>query len=142
MGHDHVPRRDHRRDPGLTVTATMDQTRLDRWLWAVRITKTRTLATDLCAAGHAEVNGRPAKAATKVTVGDRVTVHAGGRRRDLEVVQVIEKRVGAPIAAACVIDHSPPPPDPEFVAPAVVRDRGAGRPTKRDRRQQDRYRGG
>lgn len=118
----------------------MASTRVDKWLWAVRITKTRSLATSACQAGHVEVNGDAAKPATKVTEGDLVTVRLGGRERRLEVVRLIEKRVGAPIAAECLVDHSPPPPDPERVAPAGIRDRGAGRPTKRDRRALDRLR--
>ena len=61
--------------------------------------------------------------------------------RDLEVARVIDKRVGAPVAAECVVDHSPPQPLTEPDAPAFARDRGAGRPTKRDRRALDRLRG-
>ncbi len=120
---------------------TVESTRVDKWLWAVRIYKTRSLATDACHAGHVDVNGKDAKPATKVEVGDEVTVRNHGHLRVVEVARVIEKRVGAAIAAECLIDHSPPPPDPELVAPAAVRDRGAGRPTKRDRRAMERYRG-
>lgn len=122
------------------AAGTSPSTRVDKWLWAVRVTKTRSLATAACQAGHVEVNGEAAKPATKVTEGDLVTVRAGGRERRLEVVRIIEKRVGAPIAAECLIDRSPPPPDPERVGPAGVRERGAGRPTKRDRRAIDRLR--
>lgn len=87
-----------------------------------------------------DVNGVPAKPATKVKVGDRVEARLGPRLRILEVTRIIEKRVGAPVAAECLIDHSPPPPPPDLVAPAGIRDAGSGRPTKRDRRQLDRYR--
>lgn len=118
----------------------MESTRVDRWLWAVRISKTRSAATDSCRAGHVTVNGVPAKAATPVRAGDRVRVRAGGRDRDLEVVTVIDKRVGAPAAARAMVDHSPPPPEREE-AP-LARDRGAGRPTKRDRRAIDRMQRG
>lgn len=118
----------------------MTSTRVDRWLWAVRVTKTRSLATSACQGGHVEVNGVAAKPATKVSQGDHVTVRLGGRERRLEVVKVIEKRVGAAVASECLVDHSPPPPEAKYVAPAGVRDRGAGRPTKKDRRQLDRYR--
>jgi len=87
------------------------------------------------------VNGRPAKAAAPVRVGDRVEATVGQRRRVLEVVRVIEARVGAPIAAECFVDHSPPDDRPS-VAPAVpIRDPGAGRPTKKDRRRLDEHRG-
>lgn len=119
----------------------MDSTRVDKWLWSVRVYKTRTIATDACHGGHVAVNGSAAKAATTVSVGDRVEVRAGGRDRILEVVRVIDKRVGAAVAADCLVDHSPPPPAAEYVAPTGVRDRGTGRPTKRDRRQIERHLG-
>lgn len=115
-------------------------TRVDKWLWAVRLYKTRSDASTACHAGHVEVNGVAAKPATKVTVGDRVAARVGDRDRVLEVVRILEKRVGAPVAAEALIDHSPPPPPREFVAPAGVREAGSGRPTKRDRRALDRYR--
>jgi ribosome-associated heat shock protein Hsp15 len=117
-------------------------TRVDSWLWAVRLFKSRSIATDACKGGHVKVNGQPAKAASPVKVGDRVEARAGGRQRIVEVVKLIDKRVGAPIAAECLIDHSPPPPEREMVDPFLVRDAGTGRPTKRDRRQIDRMRRG
>lgn len=119
----------------------MDETRVDRWLWAVRVYKTRSAASTACQGGHVSVNGSPAKPATKVRIGDRVEARVGPRLRVLEVVRVLEKRVGAAVAAEAVVDHSPPPPAAEFVAPPLVRDRGTGRPTKRDRRAIDRIRG-
>lgn len=122
----------------------MEATRVDQWLWAVRIYKTRSLATDACRGGHVEVNGAPAKAATPVKSGDRVEAYAGGRQRILEVVRTIDKRVGAAVAAECLVDHSPPPPERDDVyrAPVFSRERGAGRPTKRERRTLDRFRRG
>ena len=69
------------------------------------------------------------------------TARIGDRQRVLEVVRAIDKRVGAPIASGCVVDHSPPPPPREHVAVIAQRDRGAGRPTKRDRREIERLRG-
>ena len=114
--------------------------RVDRWLWAVRVTKTRSVATDACRGGHVRVNGTPAKPATQVRAGDRVEVTLNGRRRVLEVVRLIDKRVGAPVAADCFVDHSPPPPTEGKAVPAFARDRGTGRPTKRDRRRLDRLR--
>lgn len=119
----------------------VDATRVDRWLWAVRAYKTRSAASDACAGGHVTVNGTAAKPATKVHVGDRVTARIAQRDRVLEVVRIIEKRVGAPAAAEAYVDHSPPAPPPELGAPPLVRDRGAGRPTKRDRRAIDKMRG-
>ena len=87
---------------------TGDAVRVDRWLWSVRVFKTRTLATDACRAGHVAVNRAVTKASTSVRVGDEVTVRHGGRDRVFEVVRLIENRVGAPIAAECLIDRSPP----------------------------------
>ena len=119
----------------------MESTRIDRWLWAVRLCKTRAAATDACHGGHVKVNGASAKPSAKVKVGDTVVAHLDRRERVVEVARVIEKRVGAPAAAECLVDHSPPPPPREEV-PAVVfaRDPGAGRPTKRNRRELDRFR--
>src|SRR4051794_14409349 len=76
---------------GLWDDAQMETTRADRWLWAVRVHKTRALATDGCRAGHVTVNGNQAKAATMVKPGDRVVARVGTRSRDLEVVKIIEK---------------------------------------------------
>ncbi len=118
----------------------MDATRVDRWLWAVRLYKTRSSATDACRGGHVSVNGASAKPSTPVRVGDRVSAHVHERDRVLEVVQVIDKRVSAPLAAECIVDHSPPAPERDLFSPGFVRDPAAGRPTKRDRRQLDKFR--
>ncbi len=114
--------------------------RVDSWLWAVRIFKTRSAATAACRGGHVRVNGRPAKPSTSLQVGDHVSAQAGGRRREVEVVQLIDKRVGAALAAECLVDHSPPPPPKDQLGPVFQRDRGTGRPTKRDRRTMNRFR--
>lgn len=106
----------------------------------MRVFKTRTMATEACRAGHVAVNRAVTKASTTVRVGDVVTIRLDGRDRVLEVARVIANRVGAPIAAECVVDHSPPPPPRDAVAPAFIRDPSTGRPTKRDRRQIDRIR--
>ena len=120
----------------------MTQTRVDRWLWAVRIYKTRSAATAACRGGHVRVNGAPAKPATKVGPSDRVDAQVGPRKRTVIVVRIIDKRVGAPVAAECLIDQSPPRPPRELTpAPVFQRERGAGRPTKRDRRRLDSLRG-
>ena len=84
------------------------------------------------------MNGSVARAASKVRAGDRVEARVEGRERVLEVLRPIYKRVGATEAVACVVDHSPPAPArPEAV---FARDPGAGRPTKRHRRELDRLR--
>jgi ribosome-associated heat shock protein Hsp15 len=118
----------------------VEQARVDQWLWSVRIFKTRSAAADACRGGHVRVNGAPAKAATPVRAGDRVQARAHGRNRELEVVEALTKRVGAELAAAAMVDHTPPEPEVDRTRVAE-RERGAGRPTKRERRQLDRWRG-
>jgi ribosome-associated heat shock protein Hsp15 len=110
------------------------ETRIDRWLCAVRLAKTRPMATQLCEGGHVRVNGTSARASTKVLAGDRVDALIAGRERILEVVRPIETRVGAPVAATCYVDNSPPPVVSE-IAPGIKVMRGQGRPTKRLRRE-------
>ena len=116
--------------------------RVDRWLWSIRVFKSWAEATNACRAGHVRVNGHPAKPASTVAVGDRVEARAHGRERIVEVVKTINTRVGAPIAVECYVDHSPPPPARDDVLGLPLREPGAGRPTKRERRQLDRWRGG
>ena len=117
----------------------IDSVRVDVWLWAVRLYKTRSAATAACRGGHVRVNRVPAKAATPVKVGDRVEAFVE-RERILEVAALIDKRVGAPVAAKCLIDRSPPAVVVKRQPPVFVRERGAGRPTKRERRELDRLR--
>jgi ribosome-associated heat shock protein Hsp15 len=117
----------------------VDAIRVDRWVWAVRLFPSRSAATNACNAGHVRINDVTAKPAANVKAGDRVEARIGQRLRVVEVVKVIDKRVGAPIAAECIVDHSPPPPPRD--EPIFTRDRGTGRPTKRDRRDLDRLRG-
>lgn len=116
--------------------AHIDTTRVDQWLWAVRLYKTRSAATAACRGGHVRVNRSAAKASTPVQVGDRVEAFVE-RERIVEVAAVVDKRVGAAVAATCLIDHSPPAPAVRRQPPVFVRERGAGRPTKRERRHLD-----
>jgi ribosome-associated heat shock protein Hsp15 len=118
-----------------------ESVRVDSWIWAVRLIKTRSLGATACRGGHVRVNGERVKPAYSLRVGDEVRLRHEGRERVVVVKRLIRKRVGAPIAAQCYLDNSPPPPPREAVAPAGVRDRGAGRPTKRDRRELERLRG-
>ena len=120
----------------------IESARVDQWLWAVRMTKTRSDAAAACRGGHVKVNGKSAKPATPVKVGDRVEAYVHDRQRILEVTTLIVKRVGATVAVDCFVDHSPPPPpEREVDVPVFQRDPGTGRPTKRDRRELDRLRG-
>ncbi|WP_448257677.1 RNA-binding S4 domain-containing protein [Microbacterium aurum] len=115
-----------------------ESVRVDAWLWAVRVYKTRSSATTACRAGHVRIGGDRAKAAQPVRIGDEVRVRIAGFDRILVVRQLLTKRVGAPLAAAAAEDRTPVR---EPVAQLAVRDRGAGRPTKRERRDIDRLRG-
>lgn len=122
--------------------APTGKVRVDQWTWAVRLFTTRSAAATACRAGHVQVNRERAKPATPVGVGDEVRVKGTGHERVVVVRQLLVKRVSAPLAAEAVEDRTPPPP-PRAEQPAVVglRDRGAGRPTKRERREIDRLRG-
>ncbi|MEU4731578.1 RNA-binding S4 domain-containing protein [Streptomyces sp. NPDC023588] len=115
--------------------------RVDAWIWSVRLTKTRSTAATACRAGHVKVNGERAKPAQPVRAGDEVRLFHAGRERIVVVKRPVSKRVGAPVAAECLIDNSPPPPTPVEAAVVGIRDRGAGRPTKRERREIETLRG-
>jgi ribosome-associated heat shock protein Hsp15 len=115
-----------------------DTARVDAWLWGIRIFKTRSAATASSKAGHITVNDERAKPAQSVRIGDIVRVRMDGDERILQVARLIVKRVGAPIAVECYVDLTPPKPPREERVLTVVRERGAGRPTKRDRRVIDR----
>jgi ribosome-associated heat shock protein Hsp15 len=108
--------------------------RVDSWIWSVRLARTRSAASGACRAGHVRVNGVRVKPAHAIRAGDEVRLRQDGHERVVVVVRVITKRAGAPVAAGCYIDNSPPRPPREEAAPVAVRDRGTGRPTKRERR--------
>lgn len=114
--------------------------RIDAWIWAVRLFKTRSLAAQACRAGHVKLNGESVKPAQQVKPGDRVRIWANYRETEVEVVELITKRVGAEQARKCYVDHSKPVPK-EIVLSQPRRDRGAGRPTKKERRELDKLRG-
>ncbi|AWN31254.1 MULTISPECIES: RNA-binding S4 domain-containing protein [Streptomyces] len=116
-------------------------TRIDSWIWSVRLTKTRSLAAAACRAGHVRVNGERVKPAHGVRNGDEVRLRHAGRERIVVVSRLVRKRVGAAVAAECFIDNSPPAPPREEIPVTGHRDRGTGRPTKRDRREIDQLRG-
>lgn len=112
----------------------------------MRAYKTRTSAKDACVAGRVKVNDVVAKPATRIGPGDVVEARRRDRTLIHVVVRTIEKRVSAAVAAECLEDRSPPPPEPSSLDPLTAplpgaRERGAGRPTKRDRRLMGRLRG-
>ncbi|MFD6130125.1 RNA-binding S4 domain-containing protein [Streptomyces diastaticus] len=115
--------------------------RVDVWIWAVRLVRTRSAGASACRAGHVRVNGERAKPAQPVRVGDEIALRQGGRDRLVKVSTLLRKRVGAPVAVTAAVNTIPPLPPRGAVTPPGVRDRGAGRPTKRDRREMERLRG-
>ena len=117
----------------------VETVRIDRWLSAARIFKSRTQAAEGCTGGHVRLNGQSAKPHHALRVGDALEVRRGERQFVLEVVALADKRLGAPAARELYLDHSPPPPKRE--KSPVQREPGAGRPTKRDRRRLGRLRG-
>jgi ribosome-associated heat shock protein Hsp15 len=110
----------------------MESTRIDRWLCAARIYKSRTQATDACAGGHVEINGVVARPSHVVRIGDRIEALAPRGNVVLEVLALADKRLSPPKARELYADHSPPPPPRE--ERVALRERGSGRPTKADRR--------
>ncbi|UOR01753.1 RNA-binding S4 domain-containing protein [Leucobacter allii] len=115
--------------------------RVDAWVWGVRLAKTRSQATAACRAGHVRVNGATAKAAQPVRLGDEVRVRLHGFDRIYRVGGLPTRRGSAAEAARHFEDLTPPPPPRVERPAAILRDRGAGRPTKRERRDIDRLRG-
>jgi ribosome-associated heat shock protein Hsp15 len=115
--------------------------RVDSWAWAVRLFKTRSAASDACKAGHLKVNGERAKPSQPVKVGDEVRALVSGAEKIYIARRLLVKRVGAAVAAECFEDRTPPPPTKTEAPADVLRERGSGRPTKRDRRLLDQLRG-
>ncbi|HKY37304.1 MAG TPA: RNA-binding S4 domain-containing protein [Polyangiaceae bacterium] len=116
-----------------------EQTRIDRWLAATRVFKSRNLAQAACEAGHVRINDLQVKPSHLVKIGDEVRAFAPRGVVVLVVKGLAEKRLSAALARLLYEDHSPPPPPKE--ERVAVRERGAGRPTKADRRAITRLRG-
>lgn len=125
----------------------MEKVRIDKWLWSVRIFKSRTLASDACKSGKVRIEGNAVKPSEKVGVGQIINVKKGGFDLIFLVKKLIEKRVGAPIAVECYDNLTPEEEMNKYKdwfigkAGAEVRQRGSGRPTKRERRELDDYKG-
>jgi ribosome-associated heat shock protein Hsp15 len=112
--------------------------RIDRWLCAARIFKSRTAATEACGAGRVSINGQAVRASHLLRIGDRVEGRAPRGQVVLEVLGLAETRLSPKLARALYQDHSPPPPPPEERFPR--RTRGLGRPTKSERRILQKFR--
>jgi ribosome-associated heat shock protein Hsp15 len=118
--------------------ASLASVRLDRWLSAARLFKSRTLAQEACEAGRVEVNGIAARSSHALRVGDEVQARAPRGLLILDVLSLADKRLPAPAARLLYTDRSPPPLPRE--PPVAARERGTGRPTKAERRALDRFR--
>ena len=124
------------------MQSSPDSIRVDKWLWAARVFKTRGLASSACDGGHVDVNDQTAKPAKNVHAGDVITVTLPrGRRRILKIAVLGDRRGSAAVAKALYADLTPPEPPRLRQAPPPWRPPGVGRPTKRDRRELGRLRG-
>lgn len=115
--------------------------RIDKWLWAARMFKTRSAASTACTAGHVKIAGESVKASKTVKPGDRIDVVTAGGERNLEVVALGERRGSATVAQTLYVDHTPPPPPKEERVMEGFRDPGTGRPTKKQLRELRKLRG-
>ncbi len=121
----------------------MEKIRVDKWLWAIRIYKTRTAATKACDSGKVKRSDEKLKASSKISVGDVLSIRIMHITKTLKVTKLIAKRVGAAIAITCYEDITPPEVLEQkklasaFYMQHARRDRGTGRPTKKERREID-----
>src|ERR1700742_2621311 len=118
-----------------------EKLRIDKYLWAIRLFKTRTLASDACKAGRVKLEGNNIKPSHEVRLGETYQVSKGIERKVIKVTGLLENRVDAKTAVGFYEDISPVELTQAFKsmfqAPVLIRDRGAGRPTKKDRRDID-----
>ena len=125
----------------------MEKVRVDQWLWSVRIFKSRTLATTMCKSGKVSVGKVTVKPSYKLKVGDLVNVHKDGYTFRFLVLKLLKKRVGAPIAVMAYHDQTPAAElnkyEDWFVgkSKSEVREAGSGRPTKKERRVLEQFKG-
>lgn len=125
----------------------LQKVRVDKWLWGVRIFKTRTLASDTCKSNKVKVNGKDAKPSLEVTIGDTIEVKKDGFNMQYKVLGLVNTRVSAALAAPCYENITPAEElkkyDVWFLAQAgnEYREKGTGRPTKKERRELDGFKG-
>jgi len=123
-----------------------EKLRIDKYLWAIRMFKTRTLATEACKAGRVKLDGNNIKPSHEVRIGETYSVSKGIERKVVKVTGLLENRVDAKTAVNFYEDLTPVQETHGFKsmfhAPVLRRDRGAGRPTKKDRREIDDLQGG
>lgn len=115
-----------------------DSVRIDKWLWAVRLYKTRTIATQACSAGKVRINDKPIKPSRDVRTGEILTAVSGGLTKTVRVIGILENRVAAKLVNQFYEDLTPQSEyerakDPNYT-PFIFRPKGSGRPTKKERR--------
>lgn len=119
----------------------MDSERIDKYLWAIRVFKTRSEATDACNGNKVQINGTNAKASKAVKIGDTVSIRKGIVQFQYKVLQLSENRMGAALVPDFAENLTPESELAKLHAPVetffVKRDRGSGRPTKKERRELD-----
>lgn len=121
----------------------MDKIRIDKWLWTVRMFKSRTIASDAVKGGRVKINGAPVKASYNISRGEIIELKKNGFNFQFKVLELLKNRVAAPIAITCYENRTPEEElnkyNDWFVGKGGVefRDRGTGRPTKKDRREID-----
>ena len=117
--------------------------RVDKWLWAVRLYKSRSLAADACNGGKVRINGLPVKPARSIHVGEILHAATGEITRTIKVIALLDKRVGPKVVAGYMEDLTPPEelnkPRQPYFPPPFQRAKGTGRPTKKDRRSFEDY---
>ena len=121
-----------------------NKVRIDKWLWAIRLYKTRSMATDACRSGRVKVDEKSVKASFSIEVGTKVSINKREKKWVVVCHKLIEKRVGAEIAKECYEDFSPPTIPTKgnrafFYSRAEIREKGTGRPTKKERRILDEF---
>lgn len=124
----------------------MNTVRIDKWLWAIRLFKTRSQATDACRGGKVKIDGHNVKPSREVNVGDKIDVQQGAIKKRIKVLQVVKNRVGAKLVADLAEDLTPPEEQEKLDMLRQLnyerREHGTGRPTKRDRREIDKLKNG
>ena len=124
--------------------AEKNTTRIDKWLWAIRIYKTRSIATKACAGGKVKIDGNTVKASRMVRKGDLIQVRKGVIKYEYKVIKISEKRMGAKLVPDFLEDVTPEAELEKLKSaqkqPVHTREKGQGRPTKRERRNMDKFR--
>ena len=126
----------------------MSKVRVDKWLWSIRIYKTRTIATKACKAGNVKLkNGKTLKPSSEISVGDTLIIKKNGINFTLEVLKLISKRVSSPLAKECYKDKTSKEELQKYESWFITakgseyREKGKGRPTKKERRELEDFKG-